>query len=66
MSLAVTTESAASLLVVTASSMSLLVMIAAFLPEWRQAYQYALDHGYRFLSFGDAMFISTVYRPQAS
>jgi S-adenosylmethionine:tRNA-ribosyltransferase-isomerase (queuine synthetase) len=24
--------------------------------RWRQAYQTALDRGYRFLSFGDAMY----------
>ena len=36
---------------------TLLVMISAMLPEWKQAYSYALEQGYRFLSFGDAMFI---------
>jgi S-adenosylmethionine:tRNA ribosyltransferase-isomerase len=38
---------------------SLLMMIAAFtsLPLIRKAYQLALEHGYRFFSFGDAMFI---------
>lgn len=36
---------------------TLLVMLAAFMgPGWRQAYATALDRGYRFLSFGDAMF----------
>lgn len=35
---------------------SLLVMLAAFMGDgWRQAYATALDRGYRFLSFGDAM-----------
>ncbi len=37
---------------------TLIVMIAALLGErWRQVYEYALDAGYRFLSFGDAMLI---------
>ncbi len=36
---------------------SLLVMVAAMVPEWRRIYSHALDHGYRFLSFGDAMFV---------
>ena len=36
---------------------SLLVLLAAVLPEWRDVYAHALDHGYRFLSFGDAMLI---------
>ena len=36
---------------------TLLVLLAAFMgARWRQAYQTALDRGYRFLSFGDAMF----------
>ena len=36
---------------------SLLVLLAAFAgaPRWRQAYDHALGHGYRFLSFGDCM-----------
>lgn len=35
---------------------SLLVLIAAFMgPRWRDAYATALERGYRFLSFGDAM-----------
>jgi S-adenosylmethionine:tRNA ribosyltransferase-isomerase len=36
---------------------SLLVLLAAFVgaDRWRDAYQHALDNGYRFLSFGDAM-----------
>ncbi|MDZ7677195.1 MAG: tRNA preQ1(34) S-adenosylmethionine ribosyltransferase-isomerase QueA [Acidimicrobiales bacterium] len=37
---------------------SLLVMVDAFVgPRWRDLYRHALDHGYRFLSFGDAMFL---------
>ncbi len=37
---------------------SLLVMIEAFIGErWKDLYQIALQEGYRFLSFGDAMFI---------
>ncbi len=37
---------------------TLLVMIAALLGErWRTVYRHALADGYRFLSFGDAMFI---------
>lgn len=37
---------------------TLLVMIAAILgPQWRLVYEHALASGYRFLSFGDAMFI---------
>ncbi|MGA7096186.1 MAG: tRNA preQ1(34) S-adenosylmethionine ribosyltransferase-isomerase QueA [Acidimicrobiia bacterium] len=35
---------------------TLIVLVAAFMGErWRLAYQAALDRGYRFLSFGDAM-----------
>ena len=35
---------------------TLLVMLEAFMgPGWRQAYAAALERGYRFLSFGDAM-----------
>ncbi len=36
---------------------SLLVLLAAFAgdPRWRRAYDHALAHGYRFLSFGDCM-----------
>lgn len=35
---------------------TLLVLLAAFMGErWRDAYESALDRGYRFLSFGDAM-----------
>lgn len=37
---------------------TLIVMIAALIgPAWREVYAHALDSGYRFLSFGDAMFI---------
>lgn len=37
---------------------SLLVMLAAFMgPGWRDVYDEARDNGYRFLSFGDAMFV---------
>jgi S-adenosylmethionine:tRNA ribosyltransferase-isomerase len=36
---------------------TLLVMLAAFIGErWKEAYTHALDGGYRFLSFGDAMY----------
>lgn len=35
---------------------SLVVMVAAFMgPRWRLTYETALERGYRFLSFGDAM-----------
>ena len=37
---------------------TLLVLIAAMIGDrWRAVYEHALTHGYRFLSFGDAMFI---------
>ena len=37
---------------------TLIVMIAALIgPTWREVYAHALGSGYRFLSFGDAMFI---------
>jgi len=37
---------------------TLIVMVAAFMGDgWRAVYAYALDHGYRFLSFGDAMYL---------
>jgi S-adenosylmethionine:tRNA ribosyltransferase-isomerase len=39
---------------------SLVVMIAALFPGWRRAYGHALETGYRFLSFGDAMLIPDV------
>jgi S-adenosylmethionine:tRNA ribosyltransferase-isomerase len=36
---------------------TLVVLIAAFMGDrWREAYALALDRGYRFLSFGDAMY----------
>lgn len=42
---------------------SLLVMIDAFVgPRWRDLYELALDEGYRFLSFGDAMFVERAAR----
>lgn len=38
---------------------SLLVLLAAFCgPRWRTLYDTALTEGYRFLSFGDAMFVA--------
>ncbi len=41
-----------------ASGTTLIVLVAALLgPEWRDVYAAALERGYRFLSFGDAMFI---------
>ena len=39
---------------------SLIVMIAALVPGWRELYEHALSQGYRFLSFGDAMFVPEV------
>ncbi|HSJ70966.1 MAG TPA: tRNA preQ1(34) S-adenosylmethionine ribosyltransferase-isomerase QueA [Acidimicrobiia bacterium] len=37
---------------------TLLVMIAALMGDrWRMAYDHAIEHGFRFLSFGDAMYI---------
>ena len=37
---------------------SLLVMIEAFMgKDWKNLYDLALKEGYRFVSFGDAMFI---------
>jgi S-adenosylmethionine:tRNA ribosyltransferase-isomerase len=36
---------------------TLLVLLAGFMGErWRRAYEVALVRGYRFLSFGDAMY----------
>lgn len=33
---------------------TLLLLVAAFIgPDWRRVYEHALDHGYRFLSYGD-------------
>ena len=38
---------------------TLLCLLDAFVgPRWRVLYTAALEHGYRFLSFGDAMFVS--------
>ena len=38
---------------------TLLCLLDAFVgPRWRTLYAAALDHGYRFLSFGDAMFVT--------
>lgn len=38
---------------------TLLVMIDAFIGErWREVYRCAMDHDYRFLSFGDAMLLN--------
>jgi S-adenosylmethionine:tRNA ribosyltransferase-isomerase len=43
---------------------SLLVLLEAFCgPRWRRLYQEALDHSYRFLSFGDAMIVGKSSRP---
>lgn len=37
---------------------TLIVMIATLVgPAWREVYDHAIESGYRFLSFGDAMFI---------
>ena len=34
---------------------TLLLLVSAFIGEgWREMYEYALSHGYRFLSYGDA------------
>ncbi|HEY2348683.1 MAG TPA: S-adenosylmethionine:tRNA ribosyltransferase-isomerase, partial [Puia sp.] len=33
---------------------TLLLLVAAFIgPSWKSVYTFALDHGYRFLSYGD-------------
>jgi S-adenosylmethionine:tRNA ribosyltransferase-isomerase len=38
---------------------SLVVLVAAFMGDrWRETYRVALERGYRFLSFGDAMMVS--------
>ena len=38
---------------------TLLCLLDAFVgPRWRELYAAALEHGYRFLSFGDAMFVT--------
>jgi S-adenosylmethionine:tRNA ribosyltransferase-isomerase len=43
---------------------SLIVLIAAFMgPGWRGAYRTALSRGYRFLSFGDAMYCERAASP---
>ncbi len=43
---------------------SLLVLVEAFAgPRWRDLYREALDAGYRFLSFGDAMLLQREVRP---
>jgi S-adenosylmethionine:tRNA ribosyltransferase-isomerase len=43
-------------------SSTLLVLLAAFMGErWRDAYTTALERGYRFLSFGDAMLCDRAY-----
>jgi S-adenosylmethionine:tRNA ribosyltransferase-isomerase len=37
---------------------TLLLLVESFIgPRWRDLYATALDEGYRFLSFGDAMFL---------
>lgn len=37
---------------------TLLLLVESFIgPRWRELYEIALDAGYRFLSFGDAMFL---------
>ena len=34
---------------------TLLLLVAAFIgPDWKKVYDHALDHGYRFLSYGDS------------
>jgi S-adenosylmethionine:tRNA ribosyltransferase-isomerase len=34
---------------------TLLLLVAAFIgPDWRKVYNHALEHGYRFLSYGDS------------
>lgn len=44
---------------------TLLVLLAAFMgPDWRSAYETALDRGYRFLSFGDAMYCERAQHPR--
>lgn len=45
---------------------SLLAMIQAFVgPRWRDLYRIALERGYRFLSFGDAMLLEHATETQA-
>ncbi len=44
---------------------TLLCLLDAFIgPRWRTLYAAALEHGYRFLSFGDAMFVSRCDVPE--
>jgi S-adenosylmethionine:tRNA ribosyltransferase-isomerase len=34
---------------------TLLLLVSAFIGDrWKEAYRYALDHGFRFLSYGDS------------
>jgi S-adenosylmethionine:tRNA ribosyltransferase-isomerase len=34
---------------------TLLLLVSAFIgDDWRKVYQYALSHGFRFLSYGDS------------
>ncbi|MFV2038790.1 MAG: S-adenosylmethionine:tRNA ribosyltransferase-isomerase, partial [Acidimicrobiales bacterium] len=43
---------------------TLLVMVEAFIgPRWRALYETAAGEGYRFLSFGDAMFLQRCGQP---
>jgi len=45
---------------------TLLLLVEAFCgPEWRDLYAIALDQGYRFLSFGDAMLVARAGPPRA-
>lgn len=40
---------------------TLLLLIAAFIgPDWRRLYQFALDHNFRFLSYGDSSLLQKV------
>ncbi|HQQ82226.1 MAG TPA: S-adenosylmethionine:tRNA ribosyltransferase-isomerase [Cyclobacteriaceae bacterium] len=40
---------------------TLLLLIAAFVgPDWKRVYQEALDHGYRFLSYGDSSLLMPI------
>lgn len=42
---------------------TLLLLVAAMLgPEWKKLYQYALDHQFRFLSYGDGCLIHPRYK----
>ncbi len=44
---------------------TLLVLLESFMgPRWRDLYALALDDGYRFLSFGDAMFVERHGMPE--